>query len=1015
MKTPILDKRTSVDIFKEALKLALVYCPEWAGNFPQDIDNYFSPDGEGPNDKGVVMLKLFSRLTKHLVTQINRLPDKHKIIFLDFVGIDLLPPKPASVPLTFNLSKGTTGTFVSKGTTVASEEDTEVVFETTEDLQVDDFKFKALFSINPWEDKYTNHSNVLEGNEEEFMLFGKDAAEKAIEHVIYLGDDILFYLKGTDEILEIKFEGNNLSHNYFAQWYDGNGNLLDTGLRDEDGALVVVVKNAKELKPTFINNVESIWLSIRPEGSTLITNDTFYSLPEISNITSTVNVIGILPEAVFFNNSLVDAKKGFYPFGEAPKYGDTLYIGANDCFSKVNAEISLEFQFEKELNDIDVTLSWEYWDGNRWNIIEDVKDNTNAFTKNGQITFVCPTIIPVEIEGALNKWARVKIVSGGYGSEGTYVETTPIKDVINEFPENDFTAENKNRIIEELNNKKICFGINYQPPSFTPPLINFFNMGHKYESKQPQWTIVYNDFLYKNINMEFNELWRPYGPSAETKPALFLGFEKNISNVPITLLFVSIYLKYGDEEKKIPCCRAKKSRGNDKDTIDFAWKYFDGSLWGEFDSSSETDVLVAGEIVKLLPPSDLQKTVKFERDLYWLKLEPYDCEWLPCPVLNGIFPNAVNAVNAVTIENEVLGSGTGDPVLSLSFLKTPVLEGQIIEVKEDAVPSIEEQAIIVDEEGKDAIRMTKDECGEINEIWTRWHQVSNFTLSSSLSRHYILDRTNGTVTFGDGTRGMSVPVGSNNIMAVKYLAGGGKRGNQGINTITGLRTTIPGIDNVLNQVSSFGGKDLEVTENVVNRGPHTVKNRGRAITKEDFEWLACEASQNIIEAKCFISGWAEIKIIIVPRSEENTPLPNIGLINNVRNYLEKRCLVTLRNSIKIVGPEYRIIDIEITAKPNSPDEYAIVIECVKRRFDTYLHPVNGSQDCTGWKLGQNIFISEVANIIEDIDGVDYVEDLVLKKIVSGKTIEEASNTTKGWINIEDHALPFGRNVNVTIT
>ncbi|TFH40030.1 MAG: hypothetical protein E4G94_10220, partial [ANME-2 cluster archaeon] len=69
IKTPHFDKRTSEDVYEQALLLATHYCPEWATNWGY---RHFDPD-----DPGLVIFKLFSSMAQHLITQYNRIPEKH--------------------------------------------------------------------------------------------------------------------------------------------------------------------------------------------------------------------------------------------------------------------------------------------------------------------------------------------------------------------------------------------------------------------------------------------------------------------------------------------------------------------------------------------------------------------------------------------------------------------------------------------------------------------------------------------------------------------------------------------------------------------------------------------------------------------------------------------------------------------------------------------------------------------------------------------------------------------------
>jgi predicted phage baseplate assembly protein len=358
---------------------------------------------------------------------------------------------------------------------------------------------------------------------------------------------------------------------------------------------------------------------------------------------------------------------------------------------------------------------------------------------------------------------------------------------------------------------------------------------------------------------------------------------------------------------------------------------------------------------KQVVPSEIQKRFEFGQELYWIRAKVDNSKKVTSPKLRGIFPNTVWALNNVTVENEVLGSGTGEPGISLSFSKSPVLKGQVIEIKEPTIPSIDELKTIEAEVGKDALR-TVIEDGEIKEVWILWSKTRDFALSNSLSRHYMLDRVNGEITFGNGIHGMVPPKGNNNIVARRYQSGGGKKGDVAADTITSLKTTIPNIENVTNKVSASGGMDQEDLESAVNRGPYTLKNEGRAVTKEYFEWLSYEASQYVAKARCILEN-REIKVIVVPRYEGDTPLPEASFLDLIERYLKERALISISNRISVLGPEYVTIDAEVKFKPTSLDQRKIAADRIVERVKLFLHPLKGGQNEEGWDFGQAIFIS----------------------------------------------------------
>jgi len=1007
IKTPVLDNRTSEDIYEQALELARHYCPELV--IPEQA-GYFDPD-----DPGLVILKLFSDMAENLIIQFNKIPDKHRLAFLDLMGIDILSAKPSKVPLTFYLAEGSSGNFVPKGTQVASSEEPEVVFETTEGLSVVPAKLNAIFSLNPWEDKYTetDHSKVISGEKEEFRIFGGDDDEKRLDHVFYLGDDVLLNMQSLPSELKFHFEGTNLFKEYFQLWYDGNNDLIENleitsdpdakklDITFNDNTKTRDIQNIHELEKSSIDGIESFWLHVKPYD-TKIVNGT--ELPTISNISMDVTVGNIVPGAAFFNTIPLNIKKGFYPFGEVPKQRDTLYIGLEEVFSKKGATITFDVEFEGKIENINLVLQWEHWNGTGWEPLN-VVDNTEAFTKSGQIFIeTCPSIPAIEINGRLNRWIKVRIIS-----ENVHGTTGRVE------PEDVDRADVSLYDLLKKSTRKIRDGLGetdinpwYKSPVFTPPFIQSINISYDYKGVGIGRVKSFNNFQYRDLAPE--NPGKIYEACPEKLPVFYLGFEENMARLPVTLFCAIKEKLYGEEPVRIKHPNYQDGFNNVNEATSLAWKYYNGISWKELSVEDETDSFRTGGIVRFFVPPDIKHTSQFGRELYWIKVGIKDEMWLSCPVLKGIFLNTVWALNNMALKDEVLGSGNGEPDLTFTFSNRPVLEGQIIDVKEVNIPSKDELKAIESEVGMDALRV-KEEYGGIKEVWVSWAEVNNFTLSDPSSRHYILDRENGTITFGDGIRGMVPPTGKNNIIARRYVSGGGLRGNVSSGIITSLKKTIPNIDGVINHISSSGGMDMESLETVVDRFPHTIKNRGCAVTNEDFEWLAHEASQYVAKARCMLKN-DTIAVIIVPEYEGKAPIPDSGLLNSVEMYLKERAFFTILHKIKAIGPDYTQINAYVKITPVSLKESIIVLERVEKKLENFLHPLKGGLMGKGWDFGPNISISQVAAVIEDIEGVDYVNEIELTERLSGQEKEEMSGLEN--ILIEPDALPCAGIINVEI-
>ncbi len=1000
IKTPLLDNRTSEDIYNQSLVLAKHYCPEWANkNWPQ---SYFDPD-----DPGLVVLKLFSNLTGFLITQLNKKPDKHRIAFFDFMGIDLNRAKSAMVPLTFYLMEGAPDAFVPRATAIGSKKP-DVIFETTKDLNV--VNMSAIYSLNPWDDSYTDHGTDISGKGDAFSIFGKNKTEKRIDHILYLGDETLFNIQRTPDIFRITLVGSNLERDFFGQWYAGKALKIKEikKFKNNDNDLLSVDFEGLEKIPYIsIDGSLNLWLSARPNEEKKLVSGV--ELPIISSVSAEIAVSGIQPDFVFFNNVPQDVKKGFYPFGEFPKAGDAFYLGSEEAFSKENAEIKLSILTETQTN-ILPNLIWEYWNGKIWdNLINfNLKDDTNAFSKDGLISFNCPSIIPVEINGQISRWIRVRIESGNYGIPSMF-EVKPVDEIINRLK---LSSNEKDEIIKELQNEKVAFG-RYTESTLRPPFIRSINLQYELIKKPINNIKAYNNFQFTSVNINKanpNIKFEPYKLPGEEQPALYIGFQKErtLCGASVSIYFALKEKICGEPVEQIQNPMEKKDI---KQVSEFIWEYHNDTGWKKLEFEDETGSFICGGIISFRMPSDMKSSDKFNKNLYWIRAKPKNGEKLICPKLNGIFPNTVWAINLLTVEDEILGSGNGQPGLSFSFSKKPIFEDQVIEIKEEVSLSETEIKKIEEEEGADAVRKIKDEkTGEIKEVWVRWHEVKNFALSGSLDRHYVIDRSNGKITFGDSTRGISPPKGKNNIVARLYRSSSGKKGNLEPGTITTLRRPILNIERVINHFSSSGGSDEEDLENAIFRSPHTIKNRNRAITVEDFEWLARDVSHDIVKAKC-ISG-DRITVLILQERDDETPQPDAGLKESVEKYLKERALLTIRDRIKVVGPDYKKINLKVSVKIRLEylSESSIISERIMGRLKTFLHPVKGGQYGKGWDFGKDIYFSEVAAVIEDIEGVDYVKNI--EKIEKGIAIKEM--TGAGRIIIDENTLPCAGNIIVEI-
>jgi hypothetical protein len=364
------------------------------------------------------------------------------------------------------------------------------------------------------------------------------------------------------------------------------------------------------------------------------------------------------------------------------------------------------------------------------------------------------------------------------------------------------------------------------------------------------------------------------------------------------------------------------------------------------------------------------------------------------PYLKAIRLNTVSARDAVTIRDEVLGSSDGKPDQIFPLLRPPVMPEAQIAVREPDRPPDDElnqlqQELYQDYAGLGALLPMPANAADFG-VWIRWRRVSDLHNSGPSSRHFTLDSINGRILFGDGKSGKIPPVGLDNIKAVQYRTHNGAKGNVDCGTITALRNPsgdLAHIKSVTNAAAAAGGSEAESITQLKLRGPQTLKHRYRAVTLEDFEWLALEASGEVAGARCLPArnslglqepGW--LTVVVTPKTAAAKPTPSPALLRLVKIYLSDRALTNLKETthIHVTGPRYIEAMVRSRILPVDPEKSDEIELAVLEALKTFLHPLRGGPERAGWELGRDVYLSEIFAEIEAVSGVDHVCDLSLQ-------------------------------------
>jgi hypothetical protein len=133
-----------------------------------------------------------------------------------------------------------------------------------------------------------------------------------------------------------------------------------------------------------------------------------------------------------------------------------------------------------------------------------------------------------------------------------------------------------------------------------------------------------------------------------------------------------------------------------------------------------------------------------------------------------------------------------------------------------------------------------------------------------------------------------------------------------------------------------------------------------------------------------------VTVVIVPQSREPRPQPSLELRQQVHAYLTARTPGTLDpQQVAVIGPTYLPIGVAALVVPRVRGEAGSVGDRVRAALERFLHPLTGGPEGRGWEFGRDVFLSDMAAILEAVAGVDYVRqlDLLLDSAPVGTRVE----------------------------
>ena len=472
-----------------------------------------------------------------------------------------------------------------------------------------------------------------------------------------------------------------------------------------------------------------------------------------------------------------------------------------------------------------------------------------------------------------------------------------------------------------------------------------------------------------------HESFQAFSPRPKPGDAIYLGFEADPSNLTLGLL--------------IDC--TIEGIGVDPTNPPLMWEAFceehgwTGAPMDRDQAGVLTDTTGGlnqrGQVVVHLPPDMTRREIN-GKQFYWLRCrhtepKPRQPTYQASPQIHNLevvaLGGTVDATQGSMVIGELVGRSDGMPGQIFRLEYVPILprrEGETVEVQ------------------------------QTDGSWRAWLEREDFAETRPSDRHYVLDSVSGELSFGpfirepdgSGRQYGAIPAQGSQIRFRRYRSGGGSRGNVKLGDLTILKTTIPYVHRVANRQPASGGRDAETIERAKLRAPQVLRTSERAVTVEDYEFLAMEASSGVARARCLQPGAVGapaglppgvVRVLLVPQltpcdgyiEPDRLHVPE-RVIKEVQRDLDKRRLLTSR--VEIDEPEYRWVTANVRAKLSREADPKVVQSALEAQLYKFLNPLAGGADGQGWPFGATLHISQVYATLQGLPGIDYIERVNLR-------------------------------------
>lgn len=463
-------------------------------------------------------------------------------------------------------------------------------------------------------------------------------------------------------------------------------------------------------------------------------------------------------------------------------------------------------------------------------------------------------------------------------------------------------------------------------------------------------------FDRSSSNEKGDIFFAPFGEYVQKGCVLYLGFRTEDGIAPDAMnLMCDLY-----EKDLIGTGTHGNEQDHDFDNARLRWEISastDGRKWKHIVPLDGTkDFKKSGRItfegIEDWIASSAVAGLKFSADHFWLRCRVEETHYEYPPRIESLRLNTVSATHGLRVKHdneERISNGFHYQVFKLRM--APVLDRTL----------------------------------KLSVVGEEWTEVEDLDGSAPSDKHFTLDNDTGEIKFGDGKQGLVPPAGSA-IEIIEYASGGGVEGNLN----AGHTWSTKEFDGIIeNNRPSAGGEDAQTIEEAREAFLEDLGTPYTAVTSRDFEYLAINTpGLRVARAKAIPNydhlsprpddpeyNKGAVTVVIIPYTPLEVlrvpPQPSEGFKNAVCHHLDKHRL--LGTDIYVIAPDYVKVSVNAAIFPaDNFREDSLILENVIGKLNGFLHPIKGGENGNGWPIGRDVYVSELYNVIEQVEGVNCV-------------------------------------------